>query len=100
MMCEQTGQEIDWEKCPPDWSDFPNIVLETMNLYHSLGNKVYPEIGFTGKDYTNFEFLYNYYDVPKHQKDFVLELLLELEGRDVSNSQQKLKAEYDRIKKK
>ena len=30
MMCEQTGQEIDWEKCPPELQDFPNIVIEAI----------------------------------------------------------------------
>tara|TARA_B100000927_G_C16392801_1_gene440059 strand:- start:44 stop:367 length:324 start_codon:yes stop_codon:yes gene_type:complete len=100
MMCEQTNQEIDWEKCPPEWEDFPNIVIESMNLYNSLGNKVYPDVGFTGKDYTNFEFLYNFQGFHEHQKEFVFELLFELESRDIERSQRRLKAEYDRIKKK
>ena len=100
MMCEQTGQEIDWEKCPPDWEDFPNIVVTSMNLYNSLGNKVYPDIGFVGKDYTNFEFLLNHYNISEHEKEFVLDLLFELESRDIENSQRKLKAEYERIKRK
>ena len=100
MMCEQTNQEIDWEKCPPEWEDFPNVVIDTMNLYNSLGNKVYPDIGFTGKDYTNFNFLYNHFNFYSHHKEFVLELLFELESRDIEKSQRRLKAEYDRIKKK
>ena len=100
MMCEQTNQEIDWDKCPPEWSDFPNIVIDTVNLYNSLGNKVYPDVGFTGKDYTNFEFLYKHQNFFEHQKEFVLELLSELESRDIEASQRRLKAEYDRIKKK
>ena len=24
MMCEQTGEEIDWDKCPPEIEDFMN----------------------------------------------------------------------------
>ena len=35
MMCEQTGQEIDWEKCPPEMEDFPNIVIDAINVYNS-----------------------------------------------------------------
>ena len=100
LMCEHTGQEIDWEKCPPDCEDFPNIVVTSMNLYNSLGNKVYPDIGFVGKDYTNFEFLLNHYNISEHEKEFVLDLLFELESRDIENSQRKLKAEYERIKRK
>ena len=34
------------------------------------------------------------------KKEFVLELLFELESRDIEASQRRLKAEYDRIKKK
>ena len=34
-MCNQTGQEIDWEKCPPDWEDFPQIVVDAINIFHS-----------------------------------------------------------------
>ena len=71
-----------------------------MNLYNSLGNKVYPDIGFVGKDYTNFEFLLNHYNISEHEKEFVLDLLFELESRDIENSQRKLKAEYERIKRK
>ena len=27
-MMEQMGEEPDWEKCPPDWEDFPDIVSD------------------------------------------------------------------------
>ena len=36
MMCEQTGQEVDWEKCPADWEDFPPLVWESVEIYNSL----------------------------------------------------------------
>ncbi len=100
MMCEQTGQEIDWEKCPPELQDFPNLVIESMNIYNSLGNKVYPDVGFTGKDYTNFNFLLKYYNIQAHEKDFLLDILFELESRDIEASQKRIKAEYDKIKHK
>ena len=32
-MCEQTGEEVDWEKCPPDIEDFPTIVIDSLNIY-------------------------------------------------------------------
>ena len=46
MMCEQTGEEIDWERCPPEWEDFPESVTKAMSIYHQLGNKVYPDIDY------------------------------------------------------
>ena len=35
-MCNQTGQEIDWEKCPPDWEDFPQVVIDAIYIFHSM----------------------------------------------------------------
>ena len=99
-MCEQTGQEIDWEKCPPEWEDFPTVVLDAMNIFHSLGDRIYPEIGYVGKDYTNFNFLLQQYSIEEHQKDYVFDLILTLDSRRIEASQKKLKAEYDKIKRK
>ena len=100
MLCEQTGEEIDWDKCPPDWEDFPDIVINTVSIFNSLGDKIYPEIGYTGKDFTNFEFLFKHYNIRNNQIDYVYETILWLDSRAIEKSQKKLKAEYDRIKNK
>jgi len=99
-MMEQMGQEPDWEKCPPDWNDFPDLLVTAINIYYSLGDRIYPDIGFIGKDYTNFEFLLKNYKIKKYQKEFVFEILLWLDSRAIELSQKKLKAEYDRMKRK
>jgi len=99
-MCAQMGQEPDWEKCPPDWDDFPQVVIDAVNIFHSMGDRVFPEIGFVGKDFTNFQFLLERYCIEEHQKDYVLEILLWLDSRAIEISQKKLKAEYDRIRNK
>jgi len=99
-MMEQMGEEPDWVKCPPDWEDFPELTLNALNIYYSLGDRVYPEIGFVGKDYTNYKFLQELYNVEAHQKDYVNETILWLDSRAIEISQKKLKAEYDRIKRK
>ena len=99
-MMEQMGEEPDWEKCPPDWEDFPDVVVITMNIFNSMGDRVYPEIGYIGKDYTNFDFLLKHYGIEEHNKEFVFELLLWLDSRAIEESQKKLKAEYDRMKRK
>ena len=100
LMCEQTGEEIDWDKCPPDWEDFPDIVVNTVSIFNCMADRVYPEIGYTGKDFTNFEFLIKHFDIEKHQIDFVYETILWLDSRAIEKSQKKLKAEYDRMKNK
>jgi len=99
-MMEQMGEEPNWEKCPPDWEDFPQIVIDTMNIFHSMGDRIYPDIGYIGKDYTNFNFLLENYGIEKHQEQYVFETILWLDSRAIEKSQKKLKAEYDRIKNK
>ena len=99
-MVEQTGVEIDWERCPPELSDFPDSVIDALNIFHSLGNKVYPEIGYIGKDFSNRDIFFELYNIESYQKDWIMELLLFLENETVSESQRQLKAEYDKIKRK
>ena len=100
MMCEQTGEEIDWEKCPPDWEDFPNIIGDTLSIFNSMGSRVYPDIGYIGKEYTNFDFLLKYYEIEDYQIEFVFNTILWLDSRAIKESQQRMKREMDRMKSK
>ena len=100
MMCEQTGEEIDWDKCPPDWEDFPDIISSCLNIFNSMGDRMYPEIGYVGKDFTNLEFLLKLYGIEKFQIDYAYQIILWLDSRAIEKSQKKLKAVYDRIKNK
>ena len=52
-MCEQLGKEPNPDEIPPDWEDFPEIVRLAINTFYMLGDRVFPEIGYIGKDYTN-----------------------------------------------
>ena len=99
-MVEQTGEEIDWERCPPELSDFPDSVIDALNIFHSLGNKVYPEIGYVGKDFSNRDIFFELYNIKSYQKDWIMELLLFLESETVNEAQRQLKAEYDKMKRK
>ena len=99
-MCEQTGQEIDWEKCPPDIDDFPDSILRAISIYNSLGDRIYPDIGFIGKDFTNLSLLYRNYYIEEYQKDWLFELLLFLDSNNIKENQRRLKSEYDKIKRK
>ena len=100
MMCEQTGQEIDWEKCPAEWSDFPELVWDMVEIYNSLGDKVFPDIGYLGKDFTNLPLIFELNDTPKHTKEILFDLLLWLDSRNIKISQDKMQAEHARIKQK
>ena len=99
-MMDQMGKEPDWEKCPPDWEDFPDLTVTAMNIFYSMGDRIYPDIGYIGKDYTNFDFLIKHYGVEEHNKEYIFETLLWLDSRAIEDSQKKLKAEYDRLKRK
>ena len=99
-MCEQTGEEIDWEKCPPEIEDFPDSVLIALNIFNSLGVRVYPDIGYMGKDFTNLSLLYDLYLIKEYEKDWLFELLLFLDSNNIKENQRRLKSEYDKIKRK
>ena len=98
-LCEQTGQEIDWEKCPLDVEDFPDSVLQAMNIYNCLGNRIGAEVGFIGKDFTNFNFLLNFYGVKDHEIDWLYEIILWLENRSLQISQDSLKEQRDKLQR-
>jgi hypothetical protein len=65
-----------------------------------MGDRVYPDIGYIGKDFTNFQFLLKYYNIDNNQIDFVLDTILWLDNRTIEKSQKRMKAEYDRMKNK
>ena len=99
-MVEQTGEEIDWERCPPDLEDFPESVYTALSIFNSLGNRVQSDIGYIGKDFTNLNFLYKFYYIEEYEKDWIFELLLFLDGREIKESQKRMKREMDKIKRK
>jgi|TARA_B110000444_G_C18294809_1_gene346778 hypothetical protein len=98
-MCEQTGQEIDWERCPPEMEDFPSSVHTAIAIFNSLGERVYGDVGYTGKDYTNLNVFFDLYQID-HDKDWIMELILFLESRTIEESQKQLKAEINKMKNK
>jgi len=100
MMCEQTGQDIDWERCPPDMEDFPETVLTSLNIFNTLGDRIYGDVGYIGKDFTNLPFIFDlYYIKEQYQKDWIFEVLLFLDNRTIEESRKQIKASYDKMKK-
>lgn len=100
-MIEQTGEEIDWERCPADIEDFPDSVRNAFSVYNSLTDNIYPEIGYVGKDLTYLDKLYEHYYVEtKKEKEWTFELILFLDSHNITASQKRIKAEYDKIKRK
>ena len=55
-MMEQMGRDPIPDEVPPDYEDFPQIVLEAIETFNSLGDRVQADVGYIGKDYTNLPF--------------------------------------------
>jgi hypothetical protein len=97
-LCEQLGKEPSPKEMPPDWEDFPEIVQQAINTFNMLGDRVYPEIGYVGKDYTNISQFIEVYDV--EDKEFFLEILNWLDSRAIKKASESLKKQYDKLKRK
>ena len=96
-MMDELGQEPKLEEIPPDYEDFPEIVIDAINTFNSLGDRVYPEIGYKGKDYINLPYYVRNYKID--DEELFLEILLRLDAEAIKLSQEKLKREYDKIKR-
>ena len=97
-MQEGLGREIDPEKCPPGVDDFPDIVIDALNIYDRLGNRMYPDIGYVGKDFTNLPIYLKLYKIDNIE--LFMEILSRLDSHAIKTSQQELKRSYDKLKRK
>ena len=96
-MCEQMGNEPIQEEIPPDIEDFPSIVNEAVNTFNMLGDRIYPEIGYVGKDYTNLNHYIDLYGI--EDKEYFLHLLSWLDARAIKKSSEEMKRQYDKMKR-
>jgi len=99
-MCEQLGQEPIEEEIPPDIEDFPDIAIEAMTTFSSLGDKILPDIGYLGKDFTNLPFYMEFKGIEEKDKELFLEILTFLESRAINHSQEQMKREREKLKRK
>ena len=97
-MQEQLGRDPNPDKCPPGIEDFPDIFIDAINIYNSLGDRVYPDIGYVGKDYTNLPILINVYKIDNI--DLLMEILSRLDSHAIKKSSERMKREYDKLKRK
>jgi len=97
-MREQMGREPIPEEIPPDINDFPYIVQNAISTFNMLGDRVQADIGYVGKDYANLAYFIEIYDV--QDTEFFLELLTWMDSRAIKKSSDKMKKEYDKLKRK
>lgn len=97
-MMDQLGREPIQEEIPPDWEDLPEIMMCAVSTFNVLGDRVFPEIGYVGKDYTNLDHYVEVYGI--EDKEYFLEILSWLDSRAIKKSSEQLKKEYDKLKRK
>jgi hypothetical protein len=94
-LCEQMGQDPSEEKCPPDFEDFPLPVQQAIEVFNKLGDRVYPDIGYVGK---NYDLLELYIKVLNIQcLDIFLETLVRLDASMIKRSADQLKKAREKI---
>ena len=96
-ICSQMGDEPNPDRIPPDVEDFPLDVQRALILFNKLGDRVLPDIGYLGKDYSQVPTLMEVYEV--EDKKLFLEALLRLDARLIEKSQAEMKAARERLKK-
>jgi len=97
-MAEQMGNEPILEDLPPSWDDLPEVVIDAVNTFSQLGDRIYPDIGYVGKDYTNLNVFIDLYGVADNE--FFINVLTWLDSRAIKKSQESLKRERDKLNRK
>lgn len=92
------GQEPSEEKCPPGYEDFPEPVQQAIEIFNKLGDRVYPDIGYMGKDYTSINLHMKVVGVTN--TEIFLETLVRLDSFMIKKSGDQLKKARDTAKKK
>lgn len=95
---EQMGKEPDSDKMPLDYFDLCPDCQIALNIYNRLGNRVYGDVGFIGKDYTNLPILIEIFEITN--KNYLIDLLNVLDAFNIDKSQKSMKKMMDDIKKK
>jgi hypothetical protein len=98
-MQEQMGQDPEEDMVPPDMEDLPEVCHLAIDMYNRLGDRVYPEIGFIGKDYTKLTTYIKMQGVDENDKEFLLEIIEWLDSRAIKQSAEQLKREYAKLKR-
>lgn len=96
-MQDQLGQEPDPTRCPPGIEDLPETIIYAIEIFNLLGDRIYPDIGYVGKDYTNLSILMDLYKID--EPELLIEALSRLDAHAIKKSQDQLKREYEKLKR-
>ena len=97
-ICEQLGQEVDWNKIPVSLNELPDIARTAIEIFNMMGDRIAVDIGYLGKDYTNLALLIDIYAI--EDKELFLEIITWLDSRAITKSTEYMKRERDKLKRK
>ncbi len=97
-MCEQMGREPKEDEIPLDCEDLPPLAIHAINSINKMGDRLGVDIGFLGKDYTNLPYWIDIYGI--EDTELFLDLLNFLETRAIKQSQDGLKREREKLKRR
>lgn len=95
---EETGGTPDPNKTPVEYEDLPMDCQLAVAIYSRLGNRVYPDIGFIGKDYTLLPMLLEFYEI--YDLEFLIDMLNMLDAENIEQSQKSIKKSLEDMKRK
>lgn len=98
QLCETIGDEPNPDKIPPELEDFPLEVQQAIVVFGKLGDRIAPDIGYLGKDYSAID---AHIDALKiDNRELFLETLVRLDHIVIEKSAEEMKRERDKQKKK
>tara|TARA_B110000444_G_scaffold136505_1_gene128137 strand:+ start:5708 stop:6091 length:384 start_codon:yes stop_codon:yes gene_type:complete len=97
-MMDQLGREPVEKDIPPDFEDLPQIAIDALEVYGRLGDRLVPDIGYLGKDFTLLQQYMELYLVDN--KELFIEILLWLDQRSITKSAEKMQKEREKLKRK
>jgi hypothetical protein len=100
-VCKQLGTEPKAKNCPPGLEDFPDLMRDAIDTFNRLGDRVYPEIGYVGKDYSLLDYYIDICGVNNsYDLEFFLDVLSWLDSRAIQKNAETVKREMDKLKRK
>ena len=94
MICEQTGEEPDANKMPPEMRDFPPEVQMAFHIYSMMPDRFEGMGGsYMGKDWSSLSVLYDIYEID--EKKITTFFLKCIENEHASQLNEELKRKQD-----
>jgi len=94
MICEQTGEEPDPNKMPPEMQDFPSEVQMAFHIYSMMPDRWEGMSGsYMGKDWSSLSVLYDIYEID--EKKIITFFLKCIENEHASQLNEELKRKRD-----